>query len=274
MMTPTEMDDSTSETEPAVAPAEPAADTAPGALETAPQSSPQPVFDATPWPVAPRQAVRPPRPVRISRDLAPRLWTAALAAALLFTVGGLGLLYLDDANSQNAANQLKQENDSLRAQNQAVQAQLVTTQTNLNATLGELATVRAELAHPHLTIWNVPEQISSQDEYLAGGAPDTFTYHLHATSTGPMRVSILSLQDFAAGLDCVTSGRGPTNYCMHHTGTPFMSWLDVTSVDYDFHAAEGCAGYVVVFTASSAVTVTPNVSVTYNPASASTGYCA
>ena len=77
------------------------------------------------------------------------MWTAALAAALLFTAGGLALLYLDDTNSQNAANQLNAQNQAVKSQNRQLQAQLVTTQTNLTATLGELATVRAELLHPH-----------------------------------------------------------------------------------------------------------------------------
>jgi cell division protein FtsB len=242
--------------------------------ETAPEAPPPPDFDATPWPVAQRPAARPPRPVRIPRDLGPRMWTAALAATLLFTAGGLALLYLDDTNSQKSANQLNAQNQALKSQNKQLQAQLVTTQTNLTATLSELATVRAELEHPHLTIWNVAEEIQGPDYYLAGGAPDTFTYHLQATSTGPMSISILTLQDFAAALDCVQNGRGRTNYCMHHTGSPVITWLGVTTVNYDFHAAEGCAGYVVVFTSAGDITVKPNVSVTYNPASASTGYCA
>jgi hypothetical protein len=202
------------------------------------------------------------------------MWTAALAAALVFTAGGLALLYLDDTNSQNAANQLNAQNQALKSQSKQLQAQLVTTQTNLTATLGELATVRAELEHPTLTIWNVRQQIKGSDEYLAGGAPDTFTYHLRATSTGPMSVSILTLEDFAAALSCVTNGRGVTNYCMHHTGSPVISWLGVTTVNYDFHGAEGCADYVVVFTSAGNITVTPNVGVTYNPSRVSTGSCA
>jgi len=44
-------------------------------------------------------------------------------------------------------------------------------------------------------------------------------------------------------------------------------------VNFDFHQAEGCANYLVVFTAGRAVTVTPNVSVTYNPAPTFTGDC-
>jgi hypothetical protein len=197
-----------------------------------------------------------------------------LVAAVLFTAGGIALLYLDDANSQNTANQLGAQNQALKSQNKQLQAQLLTTQTNLTATLGELATVRAELEHPTLTIWNVPQQINGSDYYLAGGAPDTFTYHLRATSSGPMSVSILTLEDFALALSCVTNGRGVTNYCMHHSGVPYDTWTNVTSVSYDFHAAEGCADYVVVFTSAGNVTVTPNVGVTYNPSRVSTGSCA
>jgi hypothetical protein len=256
MITSSNMDDSISET------------------ETAPEAPPPPVFDATPWPVAQRPAARPPSPVRIPRDLGPRMWTAALAAALLFTAGGLALLYLDDTNSQNAANRLNAQNQALNSQNKQLQAQLLTTQTNLTATQGELATVRTELEHPTLTIWNVPQQIQGPDWYLAGGAPDTFTYHLRATSTGPMSISILTLKDFAEALNCVTNGRGVTNYCMHHTGSPVISWLGVTTVNYDFHGAEGCADYVVAFTSSTNITVTPNVGVTYNPSRVSTGSCA
>jgi len=242
--------------------------------ETAPEAQPEPVFDATPWPVAKRPAAPPPRRVGVSRDLGPRLWTAALAAALLFTAGGLALLYLDDTNSQNAANQLNGQNQALKSQNKQLQAQLLTTQTNLSATLGELATVRAELEHPTLTIWNVPQQITGPDWYLAGGAPDTFTYHLRATSTGPMSISILTLEDFVKAIACVQNGAGSTHYCMHHSGAPAGTWTDVTTVNDDFHAAEGCADYVVVFTSARNITVTPNVGVTYNPARVSTGSCA
>lgn len=269
-MTPTNMDDPVSETE-AGESSEPAAGGAPLVLETVSEPPPPPVFDTTPWPVAPRPT---PRPVRVSRNWGPRLWTATLAGALLLTAGGLALLYVDDLNSQNAVKQLDIQNQALKSQNKQAQAQLLTTQTNLTATLGELATVRAELAHPNLTIWNVPQEIKGPDYYLAGGAPDTFTYHLQATSTGPMSISILTLRDFVRAIDCVQNGAGSTHYCMHHSGTPFLTWTEVTSVSYDFHLAEGCAGYVVVFSAGTDITVKPQVSVTYNPASVSTGDCA
>ena len=241
------------------------------AVEAPPEVPSEPVFDATPWPVERRPTSR---QVRISTPLGPRLWTAALAAALLFTAGGLALVYLDDSSYQNTANQLSRQNQALKAQNQAVQEQLLTTQTNLKATLSELATVRSELEHPDLTIWNVPQAITANIGYLAGGAPDTFTYHLNATSNGPMSISILTFEDFANAFACVQNGVGNTNWCMHHSGQPFKTWFNVTSVSYDFHAAEGCAAYVVVFTSAQNITVTPNVSVTYNPASSLTGICA
>jgi hypothetical protein len=60
---------------------------------------------------------------------------------------------------------------------------------------------------------------------------------------------------------------------MHHSGS-VIGWLGVTSINYDFHLAEGCADYISVFTSASAITVTPNVSVTYSPATSATGACA
>ena len=89
-----------------------------------------------------------------------------------------------------------------------------------------------------------------------------------------MSVSILTFEQFASAIECVDNGAGSTNYCMHHSkkGT-VKSWLNVTSVSYDFHDAEGCANYMVVFTAANPVTVRPDVSVTYNPAATFTGDC-
>ena len=53
-----------------------------------------------------------------------------------------------------------------------------------------------------------------------------------------------------------------------------IGWVNQTSISYDFHDAEGCAAYMLVITAGAAITVTPNVSVTYNPAQHATGTCA
>lgn len=229
---------------------------------------------APPEPYAPPPLRRPSAWKPLFTNVPNRRWTAVLAAALLVTAIGVGILYADDTNNQATIRNLQTQNESLTGRNQILLDQLKTTQTNLTATLGELATTKAELEHPKLVIWNFPQQIKDASWYLAGGIPDTFTYHLQATSTGPMSVSILTLEDFSRGLRCVENGVAVTNWCMHHDVTPANSWLNVTTVNYDFHLAEGCADYVVVFTAASAVTVTPNVSVTYNPATSLTGACA
>jgi hypothetical protein len=202
-----------------------------------------------------------------------RVWTLALTGALLVAAIGIVLLYTDDTNNQAAIRALTLHNESLTGRTLTLEDQLRSTQTNLTATLGELAKTKAELEHPHLSIWNVPVQIKGSTWYLAGGVPDTFTYHLKASSAAPMSVSILTFEQFGQAIACVNSGAGSTNYCMHHRGT-VQSWLSVTSVNFDFHEAEGCADYLTVFTSGATVTVTPNVSVTYNPADHATGACA
>jgi cell division protein FtsB len=224
------------------------------------------------YPSAPKTLRRPPSWVPAFQMGERRWWTVALAATLLVAALGIGLLYVDDSNNQNTIRTLTTQNESLTGRTQILQDQLKTTQTNLTATLGELAQTKAQLAHPHLVLWNVPQQLQGPSSFLAGGVPDTFTYHLEATSTGPMSVSILTLEQWATAIGCVDNGGGNTNWCMHHSGAVW-SQLGVTSVNYDFHLAEGCADYLAVFTAASAVTITPNVSVTYNPASSATGAC-
>lgn len=201
-----------------------------------------------------------------------RWWTVALAASLLISAFGIGLLYVDDTNNQATVRLLTTQNEQLQGHGQLLQSELDKTNANLTATLGELASTKAELEHPSLVIWNVPQTIKGPTWWLVGGVPDTFTYHLHATSTGPMSVSILTLDDYAAAAQCIANG-GYANYCMHHSGS-VIGWMSKTAVDYDFHLAEGCADYVSVFTSNTTVTVHPNVSVTYNPASTTTGACA
>jgi hypothetical protein len=202
-----------------------------------------------------------------------RLWTAALASALLVSAAGLGILYVDDTNYQNADRALTTQNEQLTGRNQNLQTQLTTTQNQLTASQGQVSSLTTQLAHPTLGIWNVPQAISGSTFYLAAGVPDTFTYHLKLTSSGPMSVSILSIHQFGDAVRCVETGVGSTNWCMHHSGSA-VGWLSTTSVNYDFHLAEGCAAYLAVITSDRAITVTPDVSVTYNPASAATGSCA
>jgi hypothetical protein len=191
---------------------------------------------------------------------------------VLLTAGGLALLYSDDRGFQNQARSLTTDNESLQGQVLGIQGELTATKGTLSTSQSDLAAVRAELAHPHLGIWNVRQTLQGPTYYLAAGVPDTFTYHLRLKSTGAMNVSILTFEQFSNAVSCISNGRGNTDYCMHHSGASWGS-LGVRSVAYDFHLAEGCAAYMVVITAPTRVTVTPDVSVTYNPASHVTGAC-
>ena len=202
-----------------------------------------------------------------------RVWVAALAAAVLVTGGGLALLYSDDTSYQSLDRSLTNQNESLTGRNLLLQGQLTTTQTSLTDANAQLAAVTAELKHPHLGIWNVAQAVQGPTYYLAAGVPDTFTYNLTLRSNGPINVSIISFQQFKAALLCVEYGNGDTNWCMHHNGSA-IGWASQTAISYDFHESEGCASYMLVITAPAAVTVTPDVSVTYNPASHATGVCA
>ena len=212
------------------------------------------------------------RPTATPIARARRWWTAALALAVLISAGGLWLVGADDLSSQNALRGRTTDNESLQGQNLILQGQVNAAQGSLSTAQSDLAAAKAELAHPHLGIWNVRQTIQGPSYYLDGGVPDTFTYHLRLRATGPINVSILTFEQFAAAIRCVENGVGPTNYCMHHSGA-VNSWLGVRSVNADFHLAEGCAAYMLVITAPGRVTVTPDVSVTYNPAPHATGTC-
>ena len=208
----------------------------------------------------------PPAPVRHRRN---RLWYASLLLAVVVTLGGLGLLYQDDISWQRQAGDLSRQNSTLHEQ-------LLTSQGSLTTAKQTIQDLKTAALHPSLGIWNVQQHIDGPDYYLAGGVPDTFTYHLVATSDRPMSVSIVTFEQFAAATQCVHDGAGNTHACMHRqlvTNGVAKTFANVTSVNYDFHLAEGCANYMVVFTAATASTVSPNVSVTYNPAPTFTGDC-
>ena len=240
--------------------------TSPAETESPP--APQPTYS----PAAPRPPRSPNAWVPMFQSTSRRWWTVALAATLLITAGGVGLLYTDDVNNQNQVRALTLQTESLNGRNQILNDQLKTSQDNLTATLGQLAQAKADLEHPNLVLWTLPEQIDGPNYWLEGGIPDTFTYHLNVTATGPMSVSILTFSDYAKATQCLNTGAS-AYYCMNHSGS-VTGWFSTTKISYDFHLAEGCAGYMAVFTAATTVTVKPNISVTYNPASKLTGVCA
>jgi hypothetical protein len=189
-----------------------------------------------------------------------------LLLAVTWIGGGYALYYVvrdDDTVSKKAATQSVQLSETSRklAQLQAENARLD----------GELRAAKTELAHPTLGIWNVSEAITGPDAYLSGGMPDTFTYHLKFTADAPVSVRYMTSKQFVNAIHCVEVGRGSSNSCLSLAGT---GWNNVATLAVDIHEAEGCADYLVIFTAARATTVHPDVSVTYNPAPAPTAACA
>jgi hypothetical protein len=232
---------------------------------------PEPYAPYTP-PPAPVRYTTPSRWSSLFKNAERRWWTAALAATLLISATGIGLLYMDDTNNQSRVNSLTLQNESLTGRAQNLNDQLTVTKSQLEVSRGQVTKLETELMHPTLGIWNVPMTLSGPNEYLTSTVPDTFTYHLKATSSGPMDVSILSVDNFQNAIICMYNG-GSSDYCLHHNQAAWSS-LGVTSVNYDFSLAEGCAAYLAVISVPSGkVTITPNVTATWNPASSSTGTC-
>lgn len=218
-------------------------------------------------------ARRPPAWISALQAHERRWWITALVAVVVLGATATGLLYADDVNRQATIRSMQTNNESLTGRNLILNDQLQKTQANLTATLGELATTKAQLEHPQLVTWNTQATIKDNMTILEVPVPDAFTLHLQLSSSGPMDVSILTLSEYVNGRECVSNRVAVTDWCMHHQNS-VISWLGKTSLNYDFHLAEGCADYMVVVTAPTTVTVTPNVSVTYNPASGPTGSCA
>jgi hypothetical protein len=188
-----------------------------------------------------------------------------LLLAATWIGGGYALYYVirdDDAMSKKAANQ--------SAQLSAASHRYALLDAENTRNLAELRAAKTELSHPTLGIWNVSEAITGPDAYLSGGMPDTFTYHLKFTASAPVSVSYMTSRQFVAAIQCVQAGRGSSYTCLSRAG---KGWPDVTTLDVDLHEAEGCADYLVIFTAARAATVHPDVSVTYNPAPMATAAC-
>jgi hypothetical protein len=189
-----------------------------------------------------------------------------LLLAVTWVGGGYALYYViraDDGWSKKAAAEAVQLADASRKY-----AQLQSEKTAVDQ---QLQATKSDLRHPTLGIWNVNATIADSTSYLVGGMPDTFTYHLVFTSDAPVTVTYMTSHDFAAAIRCVELGNGSSHACLGAAG---KGWQNVTSLNVDIHEAEGCADYMVIFTAAGPATVHPDVSVTYNPAPAATGACA
>lgn len=155
------------------------------------------------------------------------------------------------------------KSDSLKWQQstERYHGQLQDLQTKITASVGDLT-------NPHFVLWNscgaagpaAGCPLTPGYEYV-GGAPDTFTYYVSFRSTVPVTVRIMTTHDYVCW---------KTGYCAAH----WVGWQDLTSLHNGvFHDAEGCAGYLAVFTSKQAGTLYPDVSITRNPAPEATGAC-
>src|SRR5436309_2369512 len=186
------------------------------AMENVTTDPPASLTPAEPFAAPAARVVEPIARASLWQSRERRWWATALTSTVLIAVIAVGFLYVDDSSNQASIRSLTTQNESLTGRNLILQNQLDKTQANLTATLGELAQTKADLEHPHVVISNAPIKIKDRTWYLAGSVPDTFTLHLQATSTGPMSVSILTLEQWAKAVQCITSGAGSANYCMHY----------------------------------------------------------
>jgi len=229
--------------------------------------------EISPYEPAPHVYTRPNPIGRFLGGLSRRWFTVALAAGLLVSAAGIGLLYVDDTNNQARVNSLTLQNESLTGRAQSLNDQLTVTQHQLDVSRGQVTQLETELEHPTLGIWNTQETLHGPNEWLSSTVPDTFTYHLKLKSTAPMDVSILNTDQFRSAIVCMYDGQGSADYCLHRSGATWGS-LGVTSVNYDFPLAEGCAAYLAVISVpGGTVTITPDVTATYAPATTATGTC-
>jgi hypothetical protein len=131
-----------------------------------------------------------------------------------------------------------------------------------------ISTSVGDLTNPHFVLWNscgasgpaTGCPLTPGHEYV-GGVPDTFTYYVSFRSTVPVTVKIMSTSNFV----CWESGN-----CTAH----WVEWANRTNLKGGvFHDAEGCAGYIAVFTSTQPGILYPNISITRNPAPNATGAC-
>lgn len=110
-------------------------------------------------------------------------------------------------------------------------------------------------------IWNSPVNVSA-GYFLFETVPDTFDYHDNFNSSVPIDVFYFNSSQF---IQWYTHGVISGNYT-NFVGTKKQSDT--------FKLAEGCGGYIVIYSFFTAGTIYPNISATYNPATKPTGSCA
>src|SRR5260221_4440109 len=126
-----------------------------------PPSEPPPLVAQEPAPAqvvaaAPPTSTAPPRRSRGARRF---VWYTAILVAVVVSLGGFGLLYLDDQSWQHQAGDLRQQNASLNDQ-------LSTAQSDASDAKSRVKDLPTTLQHPTLGICNVPHKIYGPDYRL------------------------------------------------------------------------------------------------------------
>jgi hypothetical protein len=177
--------------------------------------------------------------------------------------------------------------------NSSLNTRLTALNSDLASAQRERDAAKDEARHPTLGINNTTQTIQANSGWIAGGVPDTFTYHLAFISDVAVTYVFVSYHDYVTFATCNTSAftmndrsRSKLGGCLYNLGGRYAQgssnlddsvWGGGTNVSMTFHGAEGCAGWTSIMFPSKAneiAHVTPNISITYNPSSVATPPCA
>jgi len=187
----------------------------------------------------------------------------------------------DQANAYYSSWQSTQsQNQGLHSQLGDLNSQINSLQAQNNYLSSQVQQLNLQGANPTLGLWGCapPCQTSSANgwsmganSWREGGVPDTFTYLPQYTSTVPVGIYFLTLQQYVQFYNCPLTSDATTRItCVSGT---YNYYSPTTSLSGIFHLAEGCASYLALYYSTQSGTVYPNVKVTYNPASSATGVC-
>ena len=157
-------------------------------------------------------------------------------------------------------------NSNLNTQVTGLNAEVSTLNNQISTDQSTITSLTAELANPTLSMWTVTTT-ASPGYFLYEVVPDTFIYHDTWTSNQPVTVYYFTDVQFSEWYQSGLSGVSGAYYTIGPT----------TSSSDNFYLAEGCGAYVAVYLPSNsnvATTFYPNISITYNPATQTTGACA
>ena len=155
---------------------------------------------------------------------------------------------------------------SLESRIATVQARANDAVAKINSLRDQVTSSVGNLDNPRFVLWDTCDGTThgcplTPGWVYVGGVPDTFTYYVNFHSTVPVTVRIMSTGDYV----CWSTGR-----CQAH----WVGWDRRTSLSGGvFHDAEGCAGYLAVFTADQYGTFYPDIRITRNSSPVGTGVC-